>query len=165
MELNKQKEYFSYAYINTVATAAGYSCEITKARDDYGIDITISGPPPDLESYDPILDVQMKSTSMDVLRQKFIKYPLQVKNYNELRKQKVNYPRILVVVLLPDNTEDWVQQSEQGLLMNCSGYWISLKGEPPTQNKKTVTVDLPRKNLFTVDALKRIMQRIEAGEE
>lgn len=165
MDLNKQKEYFSYAYVHTVASAAGYSSENTQTLDPYGTDIIISGESLDEESYDPRLDVQVKATSTDVLKEEFIKYPLNVKNYNELRKQKVSVPRIVIVVLVPEKIENWVQQSEQGLLMNCKGYWMSLKRAPATQNQETVTVDVPRKNLFTVEALKRIMQRCEAGED
>ena len=93
----------------------------------------------------------------------FIRYPLKLKNYNELRKQKTLVPKILIVVLIPDNLSEWVNQSETELCMRRCGYWMSLKGQPETQNTESVTVYLPRQQLFTVKALKDIMQQIETG--
>lgn len=160
MDLNIQKELFSYAYIHAVASAAGYSSEVTKERDRYGIDLTISG---ETEDSFPQLDVQVKSTSMDVLGEEFISYPLRLKNYNDLRKVQVTVPRILVVVLVPDKMEDWLHQSEQELCMKYCGYWKSLRGEPETENTTNLTVYLPRKKLFSVNSLKNIMQNIAVG--
>ena len=72
-------------------------------------------------------------------------------------------PRILIVVLLPDNLDEWVQQSEQELCMRYCGYWLSLRGMPETQNTSAVTVTIPRNNQFTVTALESIMQGIGQG--
>lgn len=47
--------------------------------------------------------------------------------------------------------------------MRRCGYWLSLKGLPETQNTESITVYLPRQQLFTVNALKNIMQQIEIG--
>jgi hypothetical protein len=157
VDLNTQKELFSYAYIHAVASAAGYSSEVTKQRDRYGIDLTIAGEEGD--SF-PQLDVQVKCTSLDVLSDEFTRYPLKLKNYNDLRREKITAPRILVVVLVPDQIEDWLSQSEQELCLKSCGYWKSLRGEPETENTTNVTVSLPRKNVFNVDAIKSLMQRI-----
>ncbi|MBD2603837.1 DUF4365 domain-containing protein [Scytonema hofmannii FACHB-248] len=162
MDLNIQKEEFSYAYIYAVVSAAGYSCQIASRPTDIGgIDIIISGTEQEYSLYPPRLEVQVKSTSIDVMSDEFIRYPLKLKNYNELRKQKTLVPKILIVVLIPDNLIEWVNQSETELCMRRCGYWMSLKGQPETQNTETVTVYLPRSQLFTVNALKNIMQQIE----
>lgn len=164
MDLNIQKEEFSYAYIYAVVSAAGYSCQIaSRSIDIGGIDIIISGTEQEYSLYPPRLEVQVKSTSIDVMSDEFIRYPLKLKNYNELRKQKTLVPKILIVVLIPDNPTKWVNQSETELCMRRCGYWMSLKGQTETQNTESVTVYLPRSQLFTVKALQGIMQQIETG--
>ena len=94
---------------------------------------------------------------------KLLRYPIKLKNYDDLRMVDFAIPRILVVVLLPDNLGDWVRQSEQELCMRYCGYWLSLRGMPETQNKSTVTVSIPRNNQFSVAALESIMQDIGQG--
>ncbi|NJL78077.1 MAG: DUF4365 domain-containing protein [Richelia sp. RM2_1_2] len=162
MDINIQKEEFSYAYIYAVVSAAGYSCQIaSRPMDIGGIDIIISGEEKEFTLYPPRLEVQVKSTSTAVIDNEFVRYPLKLKNYNELRKSKTLVPKILVVVLLPDNPEEWVNQSEEELCLRRCGYWLSLKGQPETQNRESVTVYLPCQQLFTVSAVKNIMDTIE----
>lgn len=45
--------------------------------------------------------------------------------------------------------------------MRRCGYWLSLKGQPETTNTDSVTVYLPRQQIFTVLAVQNIMQQIE----
>jgi len=40
---------------------------------------------------------------------------------------------------------------------------MSLAGAPASDNERSVTVQVPRANLFTVDGLSRLMQTINAG--
>lgn len=163
MDINIQKEEFSYAYIYAVVSAAGYSCQIaSRPMDIGGIDIIISGEEQEYSLYPPRLEVQVKSTSTAVIDDEFIRYPLKLKNYNELRKPKTLVPKILVIILIPDNPGEWVNQSEEELCLRRCGYWLSLKGQPETQNTESVTVYLPRQQLFTVSAVKNIMDTIEA---
>ncbi|MGB6300322.1 MAG: DUF4365 domain-containing protein [Rivularia sp. (in: cyanobacteria)] len=162
MDINIQKEEFSYAYIYAVVSAAGYSCQIaTRPMDIGGIDIIISGEEKEFTLYPPRLEVQVKATSTAVIDNEFIRYPLKLKNYNELRKSKTLVPKILVIILIPDNPGEWVNQSETELCLRRCGYWLSLKGQPATQNTESVTVYLPRQQLFTVSAIKNIMDTIE----
>jgi len=65
---------------------------------------------------------------------------------------------------VPDNVNEWLFQSEESLCLKRCGYWLSLRGQPQLANQLTITVDIPRQNIFNVDALKIIMQRIAAGE-
>ena len=162
MDINIQKEEFSYAYIYAVVSAAGYSFQIaTRPLDIGGIDIIITGEEKEYSLYPPRLEVQVKSTSTAVIDNEFIRYPLKLKNYNELRKSKTLVPKILVIILLPDNPQEWVNQSEEELCLRRCGYWLSLKGQPESQNVESVTVYLPRQQLFTADAVKNIMEQIE----
>ncbi|MBW4613251.1 MAG: DUF4365 domain-containing protein [Desmonostoc vinosum HA7617-LM4] len=48
--------------------------------------------------------------------------------------------------------------------MKRCAYWVSICGQPPTENQSTVTVYLPRQNIFSVEVLQALMQRIARGE-
>lgn len=166
MYINTQKEEFSYAYVYAVTSAAGYSFQrATTAFDQVGVDATITAVPttPNVRRR-PRLDIQVKCTSRNVIADEEIRYPLAVKNYEELRYELHLVPLILVVVVVPENIDEWLHQSSEELCLKYCAYWISLRGEPATQNQQTVTVYLPRQNVFTVDALMSLMQRIETGE-
>ena len=162
MDINRQKEQFSNAYLLAVATVAGYSL-YKPAVDDDSVDwgIAASGEVGRVRS--PRLELQLKSTSRDVLSAVELRYPLKLKNYDDLRLDKFVIPRILLVVFLPENRSDWLQQSEEELCLRYCGYWVSLRGMPETPNTATVTVTLPRVNLFTPNALQFIMQLIGEG--
>lgn len=68
------------------------------------------------------------------------------------------------MVLVPDDIESWLEQSEEKLTIRRCGYWTSLRGMKEVRNTSSVTVRLPRSNLFTVDAFASIMQRIGDGD-
>ena len=160
MELNQRKELFSKAYVRAVAAVAG--CSVDQPENDYdSVDLCIKA-----IGYDPMqphrLELQLKCTSRDVLDNAFVRYPLNVKNYNDLRVTTF-IPRLLIVVLVPENIEEWIQQSESEMLIKHCAYWVSLRGMPETRNTNRITVELLRQNQFTAEALESIMQRISKG--
>jgi hypothetical protein len=147
MDSNTQKEEFSYAYIYAIAATAGYA--IQKANtplDQIGIDLTIAAVGQQGIFGMPQIFIQVKSTSRELISPN--QYP----------------PLILVVVLVPDEVEQWLEQSEDELCLKYSGYWLSLQGRLSSTNEQSVTVQIPRQNLFTVQALKSIMERLSQGE-
>ncbi len=166
MFITTQKEEFSYAYISAVASAAGYSFQIApKPLDLVGVDVTITGLVSPGSRRRTRLDLQLKSTSQDLLSGEFVRFPLEIKNYDELRNNNSDDdPLLLVVVLIPDKVEDWLRQSEGELCLLRCAYWVSLRGQPQTKNQNTVTVYLPRQNIFSAEALKTFMRRIVSGE-
>ncbi len=100
-----------------------------------------------------------------LLDKKCIKFSLPVNNYNRLRHEKSLAPQILIVVLVPDEISAWINISEEETLMKKCGYWVSLKGKPVTTNTTTITVELPRHNLFTPSNLSLMMEKIGREEE
>ncbi len=90
-------------------------------------------------------------------------FPLKRKNYDDLRKDRLTV-QILLVVVVPNETSDWLKQSEQEMILRRCGYWYSLIGEPATTNEYSITVTLPRQQQFTPEALRQIMQRINDKE-
>ncbi|MHC5747681.1 MAG: DUF4365 domain-containing protein [Nostoc sp.] len=166
MFITTQKEEFSYAYISAVASVAGYSFQIApRPLDLVGVDVTITGLVSPGSRRRTRLDLQLKCTSQDLLDNQGIKYPLEIKNYNELRNTNLDDdPLLLVLVLVPEKVEHWLQQTETELCLKRCAYWVSLRGQASSTNQTNVTVYLPRQNVFSVDTLKTLMQRIAAGE-
>jgi Domain of unknown function (DUF4365) len=162
VDINQQKEQFSNAYLQAITSVAGYSL-YKPAVDDDSIDWGIAATGIMGRIRAPRLELQLKSTSRDVIDDLTIRYPLKLKNYNDLRMVDFAIPRILIVVLLPDNLDNWVQQSEEELCMRSCGYWQSLRGMSETQNTSTVTVSIPRNNQFTATSIKLIMEGIGQG--
>lgn len=166
MFITTQKEEYSYAYISAVASTAGYSFQIApRPLDLVGVDVTITGIVSPGSRRRTRLDLQLKCTSQDILGDDGIRFPLEIKNYNELRNiNPDDDPLLLIVILAPEKVEDWLQQSETELCMKRCAYWVSLRGQPESNNLTTVTVYIPRTNVFSVDALRTLMQQIASGE-
>jgi hypothetical protein len=162
VDINQQKEQFSNAYLQAVTTVAAYSLYKPSVDDD-SIDWGIAAKGGTGRIRAPRLELQLKSTSRDILNEKLIRYPLILKNYNDLKMTDFAIPRILIVVLIPDNLANWLKQLEEELCLRHCGYWVSLRGLPETQNTDNVTITLPRSNQFTVTTLQSIMQGLSQG--
>ncbi|HEV7866767.1 MAG TPA: DUF4365 domain-containing protein [Chthoniobacteraceae bacterium] len=163
MTLEDQKQQFSFSYARAVAATAQIAVTEPTVDDD-SIDLIFQQRGGGGVVRSPRVEAQMKCTEATAVHPRYVAYPLKLKNYDELRPVDVLVPRILVVVLVPDLLGDWLNHSEQELAMRRCGYWLSLRGQPPTPNTANVTVHLPRMNQFTVAGLQGIMQRIGAGQ-
>ena len=162
MDINQQKEQFSNIYLQAVTTVGGYSV-YKPFLDDDSVDWGVAAKGGTGPIRAPRLELQLKSTSRDIQDDNSIRYPLKLKNYDDLRMDNFAIPRILVVVLIPETPEDWLTQSETELCIRGCGYWISLRGMPETPNTNSVNVTIPKTNQFTVAALQSIMGRISQG--
>ncbi len=162
MEMSSQQEEFSLAYIRAVATVAGYHT----TRLDYdqdSVDLNIAAVGPRKTRRSPKLDLQAKCTYQDVIGPDTVDFALSLKNYNDLREVELMVPRILVVVLVPPEIADWLTQTEAELAIRRCGYWVSLLGRPETSNTATVTINIPRVQLFSPAVLQGIMARVDMG--
>lgn len=158
MDINHRKEEFSYAYIHAIASVAGFALsQVPKLVDHDGIDVQIAARGGKGSVRSPRLEAQVKCTWTDVTKENRIAYPLEVKNYNDLIGEDYHIPRILIVLVVPEDVNSWLEQSEEQLAMKRCAYWLSLRGENETTNSETVTVSIPRQNQFTADALIHLM--------
>ena len=134
---------------------------------DYGIDVTFHDicrrGSRHLESGFK-LDVEAKSTTARNLTDKNVVYDPVVKNYDDLRDPQVGCPRLLVLLVLPEEEARWTDQTEDHLLLRHAAYWLSLKDWEPTTNQKSVRVLLPRTNLFSVQAQETLMGKVRRRE-
>lgn len=164
MEENLAKEQFSHSFVSAIASIAKFATYKPSVDDD-SIDIgfCMKGGGGTIRS--PRLEAQLKCTSADVLKNDCLHFPLLKKNYDELRIENVHIPRILIVVLVPENIQECIQHSEEeALILKRCGYWISLRGFSESKNQNSVTLNIPRKNIFSVDSLRSIMTKVGNAE-
>jgi hypothetical protein len=155
MTEEQQKEHFSIAYVRAVAAAARVNiCRLEVDADSIDIGFvvrSVAGCP-----QSPQLDAQLKCVTELAGDETVFRYPLKAKNYNELIGQHY-IPRILIVVLVPPLPEDWIAQSTEQMSLRRYGYWVSLRESAPRANTSSVTVELPREQLFSVTGLKKLL--------
>ena len=131
MDENEQKQQLSIAYLHAVASAAGFACQATGVDND-SVDRTLVArgwlhDKAVLRS--PKIDVQLKSLARDPLKEDeaALNFRLNRKNYDELR-HRAQVPRLLVVLLLPRQPEQWVEQNDEQMISRYAAYYVSLAG-------------------------------------
>ena len=159
MPLNQMKSRLSLACIEAVASQAGYQVIEIKVDNDSVDGVIFSD-----FGQRPRIEFQAKATARDLVKNDGqIHYPLPKKNYDNLRIETIN-PRILIVMLMPDAPDDWIEQTNDALCIRHCVYWMSIRGEPDSANKESVTVHVPMANVFDKDQLVRMMQNAERRE-
>lgn len=161
-------EDMSEAYLRALCAANGYSVD-RGSHDNDGVDITVrckGQVDSDSTLYSTSLDIQLKSSFSKIVEHEdgSITYPLEVKNYKSLIDSRRMIPLILVVFQMHNDENLWVEQTSDWLKITKCAYWISLKGQPDTQNTSTINIEIPAQNLLTKDSLKGIMSRISKQE-
>lgn len=162
MDINAKKEQFSQAYVQAVAAVAGYVWAKPSVDDD-SVDLTLAARGGSGTVRSPKVDLQLKCHAAPLPADSHFSFPVKIKNYDDLRDEAVLVPRILVVVLVPEDVSEWLNHTEQELALRRSGYWVSLRGRPETTNTGSVTLQIPRIQPFTPVELQAIMQRIGGG--
>lgn len=162
MMLNDRKDLFSRAYIRAVASVAGYMATPPELDRD-SVDFQLAGVGGRGTTNSPYLDVQVKCTGIDALSDGSFGFVLPVKNYDDLRDEELAVPRILVVLVVPTNIDEWLSVSETEMVLRKCGYWHSLRGEPATDNTTSITVSVSRANVFDVNALTNLMSIVAGG--
>ena len=162
LELSAAKEALSRAYVHAVIAAAG--CISAKPEPDYDkVDLTVRQTADHLQYANPCVDLQLKATAQDIRHGDHLSFSLPADDYNALCDDRLYNARILVVVTLPGDPLRWLFQHDRAMLMRHCGYWVSLKGQPPT-NQGSKTVLLPLSQKFDVKGLCGLLQRIGDGE-
>jgi hypothetical protein len=130
MELAQQKEQFSNAYLQAVASVAGYTLAKPPVDDDSVDWCIFAGNEPDTPRR-PRIELQLKCTAREVINENIIAFRLSRKNYDDLQNPDVLVPRILIVMLVPAQLAEWLQYSEEKLTIRYCCYWRSLCNEQP----------------------------------
>ncbi len=149
---NDIKERLSIAYVAAVAARAG--CQISKLDiDKQSVDATVRP----VSGRKVSIDLQLKATSSECIRDDRVAFNLPIKNYDDLRDPHCTAPHFLVALVLDPRDEFWLTSNEEALLIRRCAYWMDLRGQPATTNKAAVTVAIPRAQRFDVVALRRMM--------
>lgn len=163
MHSTMKMEQFSRAYVAALAAQAG--CNSARPEiDEDSVDLelsmkNISG----CKRSRGKLEMQLKCTHAADRSKDEIVFALPVKNYNDLRAD-VMEPRLLVLVCVPEDCDDWTEQTEDQLCLHHCAYWLSLAGMPETNNTESVTVHIPRNQIFSVEFLREAMRHSANGE-
>jgi hypothetical protein len=168
-EQNVEAE-LSYAYLHAVAARGGFSCVYSDRHlDAAAVDAVVREDGRKLASDSALttfeLHIQLKATYQPLHEiDGCWSFSLPVQQYDRLRQSGVLIPRLLVVLQLPADAEDWLRHSEDGLIARRCAYWVSLQGAPASDNTTSQTVRVPRKQLLSPAALLDIMTRLSRRE-
>ena len=160
-------EQLSRAYVQAVAAVCG--CRWSLPVPDYGVDLDLRQVDRQREQwgeFGPILSVQLKSTTAPAaVTNDHVVYDQDVRSYDLLRRSTRTAPRILILLLLPQDRAEWVNHTEDRLELRRCAYYLSLWRRPAVANTTTIRLQIPRRNQFTPASLARIMEAIRNLED
>jgi hypothetical protein len=146
------------AYVLAIAARAGYTTAVPDLDRD-GIDLRIQAG----GAMRPALDLQLKATiNLGSPREGEFHFPLPVRNYN-LLCETTQTPRLLVVLDLPSDEDQWMTVTRDELTLRRCAYWANLHGRDATDNTDSITVPIPTQNLFDIPNLQVLMDQSRNG--
>lgn len=155
---NLQKEELSIAYINAICAKAKIKFDMVR-RDEDGVDATIRK---DVNAVSAIFGIQLKSTTVKGVSKGFTNadsenftYPLKIKNYNDLIG-KSTYPRLLMLLVLPENEDEWFLQDTENLIMRKCMYYKNLFNESSSNNSETVNIEISKQDICSPQNLEKL---------
>lgn len=160
----------SYAYLHAVAAHAGVACSLSSRHlDNAGVDASLTGwgPFPNGGYREEItINVQLKATISEPSNVgTSFSYSLDgIQRYDGLRTDAISVPRILVVLFLPRDKNNWISHNDNALSLHNCAYWTSLRGAPASSNETAQTVYLPKHQKFDVSGLISLMAAISRNE-
>lgn len=147
-------------YVRALAARAGYTTSKPNFdRDSVDLQIHAGG------DRRPALDLQLKATTIFPENQEgSLPFRLSIKNYNDLRGE-TQTPRLLVILDLPADNEQWMSVTDQELVLRRRALWLSLQqGGYGEVSNKTVTIYIPIQNVLDVETLQDLMEKSRTGE-
>ncbi|MFI9204411.1 DUF4365 domain-containing protein [Streptomyces sp. NPDC053048] len=173
-------ETLQIAYLHAVAAAAG--CSLAQPFPDNGIDWHVSHSAPGHRADDEVtIKVQLKSTYQlgphhpatgpgprpsgtagSHPPARTFGFTLDNDHLAKLARTPVSVHKILVVMIVPRDRDDWLRAGHDHLALRHCCYWTNLAGHPVTGRRRT-TVRIPTSRVFDDRALCEIMTRVGAG--
>ncbi|MEN9855699.1 MAG: hypothetical protein RL186_509 [Pseudomonadota bacterium] len=155
---NDIKERLSVAYLTALAARAG--CQIFETKvDRNGIDATLSA----IKGTSAKLDVQLKATAAPVYSDDHLAFDLEVHTYNKLREPNTQSPAVLVVLVLPEDTHQWLVNTYDDMVLRSRAHWVNLAGAPASTNAATQRVHLPRTQVLNTEVLVGLFETMESN--
>lgn len=153
-------EVLSQVYVRTLAAKAGYLTSVPEPDwDSLDLRLQAGG------DYRPALDLQLKATTtFPENPESILSFQLSIKNYRELQIE-TQTPRLLVILALPKEREQWISLTEQELVLRRRAYWLSLQQSyNEIIDQETVTVHIPLQNVLNIKTLQDLMEKSRKGE-
>ena len=160
----------SYAYLHAVASHAGYVCRLAMPDEDKeGIDavMTAYGAFPGTWRTQVTINIQLKATVKKPTDDGthlsyFIK---EIRRYDKLREDHREPVRLLIVLFLPEAHADWLDCSEDQLVLKRCAYWASIRNAPPSDNGTGKTVKIPKDQILKPENLMALVERLALGND
>lgn len=167
MQITQKKEDISISYISALCAYAGIAYEIVR-HDEDGTDGILKKRVilDEKRKYDAELRIQLKCTSSASQYADMgdsLIYKLKAKNYNDLCLPATS-PMILGLLVLPENSEEWVFWNTEELLVRGCMYWAEFSGKPETSNTGTVNIKIDKNNVLNTETLPCILEKIAKEE-
>ena len=158
LSVQDREEALSRAYLRAVAAYAGYATSESDFDRD-GVDLRVHAG----GAMRPAIDLQLKATTnLAESPDGRYRFPLKRRNYDLLRDE-TQTPRLLVVLDLPRDEDQWLTMSAEELVLRRCAYWLSLRGYPETDNTSSVTVYIRKENVLDIESLCVLMERSRKG--
>ncbi len=113
------------------------------------------------------LHIQLKATSKKTTFKsgRWSYFLEDIDQYDRLRSN-TSYPnRLLTVLFLPADHDNWLEATEEQLVAKRAAYWVSLIGAAASKNESGQTVYLPESQLLSPDGLRSLFERVAHQEE
>lgn len=164
--LSHMKERLSEAYVRTVVARAGAKFDPPEAPE-YGVDGAIRKvrllPNGKYKGTGWLFYIQIKATENIELRDGFVSYKMDGEAYNKLVTWEGSAFCILVVFRVPKEQKDWLNISEENLLLKNCCYWTILPAAPEINPNSSKTIRIPREQIFNPETVETLLQRVENG--
>lgn len=156
MTIEQIKEELSNCFVGLIASYRGY--KLTKPTDTGGVDFSVTkdvsyiknGKTRFIQS-GQYVDLQLKATTERTVlfEEDVIKYDLEAKTFNDLitRREFANAPLYLILFIIPEEHDDWVDLNDENILLRKYAYWY----KPPedlmeTDNVSRIRISIPLEN-------------------
>ena len=178
MDDNKVKEIISESFFTLILAKNRFNIFKT-FTSDYGVDLIVNpitirtrGVDGKQTRFDSgkKLDIQLKCTTQDkvkLLSNGNLKFHLRVKNYEDLihRKDNGGIPLLLIVFVLPENENEWIEILHDQLLLRKCGYWYLISDKETIDKTRLLketsntSIELDVNNRLTLD-FKTLFEKI-----
>ena len=164
MTPEQRQEELSRAYLHAVAAQCGFALG-SWTQDQSCIDVTVgaAGVLGGGSLADPKLDLQLKCTAnQSLIREDHVALQVVRRQYERLIARSY-VPKMLVVLVLPEQEGEWVVHSAEQLMLRRCAYYRVTTGLPGITTDSTV-VHVPLANEFSPTALTTLLGRLSRGE-
>lgn len=166
-----KQELFTISVFESLGYCKGF--KFIPRNSDFGIDadvcFLVANPYSDrtrlVESSQKIC-IQHKSTSYRSINKHntVIKYPLEVKTYNDMLMYR-DYGQCLVLILSILTNDTWTDCCDDHNKYFSKAYWYIIDDDAkPTDNTATITISIPIENKFDIDTLGYLFKLIHKVE-